>query len=88
MDEKAKERSLFEQLLKESFERVDSVKLSNNMQYDNAAELFERLCAYCPAKKKYFQENKGTIATYFEGKIAEQGQVVIEADSEFWHCYK
>lgn len=88
LEEKKQERSKFEQLLKESFACVDSVKLSNNMQYDEADELFDRLCSCYPAKKKYFLENKGAITTYFEGKIAENGPIIIAVDSEFWHCYK
>jgi len=88
LDEKAKERSQFEELLKENFKRVDSVKLPNNMQYDDANDLFERLCDFYPAKKKYFQDNKTLITTYFEKKIAKFGPIIIKADSEFWHCYK
>lgn len=88
LDEKAKERSQFEELLKENFKRVDSVKLPNNMQYDDANDLFERLCDFYPAKKKYFQDNKTLITTYFEKKIAKSGPIIIKADSEFWHCYK
>lgn len=88
LDEKAKERSQFEELLKESFKRVDSVKLPNNMQYDDADDLFERLKDFYPAKKKYFQDNKVAITTHFESMINEKGSVIIMSDSEFWHCYK
>ena len=88
LDEMAKERSQFEELLKENFKRVDSVKLSNNMQYDDADDIFEKLCDFYSAKKKFFQDNKTLITTYFERKIAENGPIIIKADSEFWHCYK
>ncbi len=88
LEEKRLECHRFEQVLKAYYERVEKIKLPNNMKYDTAEELFERLCSVYPAQKKYLSENKGLITAYFEEEIAKEGSITIMADSEFWHCYK
>lgn len=78
----------FRALLEQYFETVETIGISNNMRYESSEELFDRLCQYCPEKKKYFAEKEVQIKDYFEKLILEQGEVVIVTDSEFWHCYK
>jgi len=88
LEEKKQEHDKFRQLLEAHYEQVENIKLPNNMKYETAEELFERICTFYPAQKKYLSENKGLITAYFEEEIAKEGSITIMADSEFWHCYK
>lgn len=86
--QKQEEHRRFGEMLAKYFDRVENIRLSNNMQYDNSEELFERLCSRYPAKKKYFTENEHVLKDYFTKWMEEKGPVTIVMDSEFWHCYK
>ena len=88
MEEAEKNREAFKALLGKYFKRVESVKLTNNMKYDSADELFEKLCEFYPEAKKYLVEKEGRIKARLEKLIVEQGEVVIRSESQFWHCYK
>jgi len=85
---KKEKHESFRKLLEKYFKAVELVKLSNNMQYDNSGELFERLCERYPEKKKYFTEKEALIKKCFDKEISEQGRIVVPGMSEFWHCYK
>lgn len=86
--EAEKKREAFKALLGKYFKRVESVKLTNNMKYDSADELFEKLCEFYPDAKKYLLEKEGKIKAQFEKLVVAQGEVVIKSESQFWHCYK
>ncbi len=88
MTEAEQKREAFKALLGKYFKRVESVKLTNNMKYDSADELFEKLCEFYPDAKKYLVEKEGKIKAQFEKLVVEQGEVVIKSESQFWHCYK
>ena len=86
--EKQKKQDAFVAMLGKYFSKVESVKLENNMRYDKADDLFEKLCEYYAGSKKYLLQKEDKIKAYFEKLIAEQGEVILTSESQFWHCYK
>ncbi|MBQ7943134.1 MAG: MerR family transcriptional regulator [Lachnospiraceae bacterium] len=76
------------QMLGKYFGKVENVKLSCNMKYESADELFEMLCEKYSRDKKYFTQHEKTIKAYFEKKIAQQGAIIVPASSDFWQCSK
>ena len=81
-------QEMFRGLLELYFADVTTVELSNKMRYDSSEELFARACRRYPEKKKFFADNENKFKKYFENKIQENGAVIIETESEFWHCKK
>lgn len=75
-------------MLQKYFNKVENVKISCNMKYESADELFDVLCEKYSDWKKYFVEHEKTIKAYFEKKILEHGAAIITSSSDFWHCYK
>ena len=92
ISEKLKEKQTkhedFERLLKKFFGKVENIKIPNNMRYENSDELFERLCEHYSESKKYLADNKNKIKRYFDDKLTSEGEVIVTADADFWHCYK
>lgn len=81
-----KKHEAFRDVLEKYFTDITTVELSNKMRYDSSEELFERACRRYPEKKKFFADYENKFKKYFENKIQENGAVIIETESEFWHC--
>ncbi len=75
-------------MLEKYFDKVENVKISCNMKYESADELFDVLCEKYSDWKKYFVEHEKTIKAYFKEKISTQGTIIIQSISDFWQCYK
>lgn len=75
-------------MLQKYFDKVENVKVYNTMKYEDADELFERLCARYQDSKKYFMDNEKKIKDYFTQTISEQGTIIVPTSSDFQHCYK
>ena len=86
--ERKAEQAAFRTMLGKYFRKTELVTLANHMSYDNVDELFERLCDFYKGNKKYLLEKEGKIRAYFEKLLAEQGEVVLANDSQFWHCWR
>jgi DNA-binding transcriptional MerR regulator len=78
----------FRELLLRYFERVELVSLENNMRYEDSTEVFERLCNLYPENKKYLLDNEMQIREYFERIILEDGEIIVENESQFLRCFK
>ncbi len=78
----------FEKLIRSLFSSIEMVHLDNSMRYGDCEELFERACGNYQENRKYLEENKQVIMQYFGEKLGEDGTVIIETTSQFWHCYK
>lgn len=85
---KQKEHDEFKGLLQRYFRRVEEVKLSNNMRYENSEDVFERLCQTYESGRKYLQEHEEQIKAYIDVVIKESGEFVVPSDVAFWRCYK
>jgi len=75
-------------MLQKYFAKVENIKICNIMKYEDAEELFGRLCEKYQDSKKYFAENEKKIKDYFTGLIAGQGAVMVPTNSDFQRCYK
>lgn len=86
--EAQKQYDAFKSVLEKYFSRIEIITLPNNLRYEDAGELFERMCERYPEGKKYLQENENRIKKYFEDIIAREGELFVAMNSQFWHCYK
>lgn len=87
-EEAQEKQDEFIKMLRKYFGRVENVKVYNTMKYEDADELFGRLCERYQDGKKYFVENEKKIKSYFEETIINQGAIVVPTSSDFQHCYK
>lgn len=85
---KQKRHDDFEKLLKKYFGRVEYITIPSPMVYDSAEEVFERAIKHNRRAEKYLTQKKSLIVEYFENVIKQNGQVRIEQEGGFWHCYK
>ena len=78
----------FKLLLEKYFEYVEIQSLDNSMRYYNVDEVFEKLCKTYPENIKYIKENERVIKAYFEDILQENGEIIVNNNSEFWRCLK
>ncbi len=78
----------FKELLSKYFKTVEIIDLGNAMRYDDTNELFERLMNRYPDRKKYFEDNAKKICDKLDEEIETNGEVIIETDAAFYHCFK
>ena len=48
----------------------------------------EKMKDYYKAQEKAIARYEDKLLAYFEDKIERDGEFVLEARSQFWHCYK
>ena len=75
-------------ILSKYFTKLDLVKISGPLTYDDPECLYERVLQRYPEGVKYLNAQKAKLIKYFEKKMAEDGAVVVQSSSGFWHCYK
>ncbi len=78
----------FGEMLGKYFGKVETVRMSNTMRYKDSQEIIDRLCSVFAEHKKAILEQENRIKAFYDKMLAEEGQVVVEDDGEFWHCYK
>ncbi len=74
------------EMLERYFKQVESVILKNRWHYDSSDELLDRMKELYPDQSKLFEEKSERIKSYFNDRISSDGEIVIEIDSQFWHC--
>jgi len=84
-DQTAKNKAMRE-MLERHFGKVESVILTNRWHYDSADDLFEKMKEYLPENVKLFEAKSEKIKSVFAQMIADKGEVVVELESQFWHC--
>lgn len=75
-------------MMEKYFARVESVLLPNFWHYTDAGEIVEKMKSYYKDEAKNLANYEQKLLTYFQNKIEENGEYVLEARSQFWHCYK
>lgn len=85
---KQKRHDDFEKLLKQYFGRVEYITIPSPMVYDSAQEVFDRAIRHNREAEKYLTQKKDLVIQYFDNVIKQNGQVRIESEGGFWHCYK
>ncbi len=81
-------RNTFEEMLRRHFDRVEYVTLTNRWHYEDADELLQKLRETFADKEKLINAKQSKLKAYFEERIKENGEIVIDIDSFFWHCSK
>jgi DNA-binding transcriptional MerR regulator len=54
----------------------------------DAKEIVEKMKEYYKAHEKVIAGYENKLLAYFEDIIEKDGEFVLEARSQFWHCYK
>lgn len=75
-------------LLSKYFTKLELVKIPGPLTYDDPERVFERVFQRYPDGAKYLNAHKAKLIKYFEKKKAEDGAMVVQSSSGFWHCYK
>ena len=75
-------------MMEKYFARVESVLLPNFWHYTDAGEIVEKMKSYYKDEAKNIASYEQKLLTYFQNKIEENDEYVLEARSQFWHCYK
>ena len=75
-------------MLSRYFAKLEFVKIPDPLTYEDPERLFERVLQRYPDGVKYLNAQKAKFIKYFEKKMAEDGVIVIQSYSGFWHCYK
>lgn len=88
INQKTKKNQEFIALLEKFFGQIKSTKFSNNMKFNNSTEVYEKLCSCFPNNLKNIEENKSKIMESFNKDIEENGEIIVENDSEFLSCRK
>ena len=81
-------RNTFEEMLRRHFDRVEYVTLTNRWHYEDADELLQKLRETFADQEKLIKAKQSKLKAYFEERIKENGEIVIDIDSFFWHCSK
>ena len=86
IDENADERDAFVDMVSKYFKKIETVTLQSSFRFDNEKDIFEWMQKRYESQQKFFSCNEKKIKDYFAKKIAEEGALVINADSHFLHC--
>ena len=75
-------------MMEKYFARVESVLLPNFWHYTEPKEIVAKMKDYYKGQDKTIEGYEGKLLSYFVDKIEKDGEFVLEARSQFWHCYK
>ena len=78
----------FIDLISNNFSKVEKVHLPCPLSYDDSELLFERLMKLYKDGNKYLLSVKDKLLECFDKKIERDGQMIVDIDSTFFHCYK
>ena len=62
--------------------------MPNFWHYTDAKEIVEKMKDYCKDHEKTIAGYEDKLISFFNDKIDQNGEFVLEARSQFWHCYK
>ena len=78
----------FIDLISKDFSRVEKVHIPGPLNYDDSEVLFERLLKKYQEGNKYLLSVKDKLLQCFDKMIEADGEIVVDIDSTFVHCYK
>jgi DNA-binding transcriptional MerR regulator len=70
------------------FVRVESVILSNYWHFTEAGDILKKFKDYYEGQEKTIARYEDKFLKYYQEQIEKNGEVVMEINSQFWHCYK
>lgn len=78
----------FLKLISDDFSKVERVHLPCPLSYDDSEILFERILKKYQEGNKYLLSVKDKLMECFDRMIEKDGNIVVDIDSTFVHCYK
>ncbi|MBO4456487.1 MAG: MerR family transcriptional regulator [Butyrivibrio sp.] len=81
-------RNQYITMMEKYFARVESVLLPNYWHYTQADDIVQKMKEYYKEHEKLIARYEDKLVAYFKDKIEKDGEIVLEAKSQFWHCYK
>ena len=75
-------------MLQRHFKRVEKITLSNMWHYSDVCELIAKIKDIFKDQEKFICKYQDKIESFFLKKIEDEGEILIEIGSSFWHCYK
>ena len=75
-------------MLNRYFGRTESVVISNKWHYTEADEILDKMSEVVDDQNVMSPANRKKLLEYFGGLIGRDGEIVIEVESQFWHCFK
>lgn len=75
-------------MLNRYFGRTESVVITNRWHYTESGEILEKMEEAVDDRNLMTPANRKKLAEYFAGLIERDGEIVVEVESQFWHCYK
>ena len=88
VDKQTIKRNEYIAMMQKYFARVESVLLPNYWHYTEAKEIVDKMKDYYKDYEKTIARYEDKLLDYFKEKIENNGEYVLEARSQFWHCYK
>ena len=86
--EQTQKRESFISMLESYFGRVESVLLPNYWHYLEGFDIVQKMKDYYSGQEKTITRFEDKLTSYFQEKISKEGEIVVEINSQFWHCYK
>lgn len=78
----------FIDLISKDFAKVEKIHIPGPLNYDDSEVLFERLLKKYQEGNKYLLSVKDKLLQCFDKMIEADGEIVVDIDSTFVHCYK
>lgn len=78
----------FKEVLKKYFREVTEVVIPSPFRYLTSDDLFDRALNRFPQAQEYLLSNKQKLITYFDILLEAEGEVIINNNGVFRHCYK
>ena len=88
LDQLDKENQVCLDMLNRHFGRTESVVISNKWHYTEAEEILTKMSEVVDDQNVMSPANRKKLLEYFGGLIGRDGEIVIEVESQFWHCFK
>ena len=88
VERQTQKRNAYIAMMEKYFARVESVLLPNFWHYTDAGEILQKMKTYYEGQEKTIAKYEDKLLAYFDEKIGKDGEFVMEARSQFWHCYK
>ncbi len=81
-------RDAYKAMLEKYFAKVESVLLPNTWRYTDAGEIVQKMKACYEGQEKTISGYEDKLLAYFGEKIEKDGEYVVVAKSQYWHCFK
>ena len=82
------QRNVYVDMLKKNFSDVKPVMIPCRWTYENGEEIFDKIKRIYPNEEKLLLSEKKKIKEHFDAIVKKDGKIIVDTESEFWHCFK